>query len=213
MDDPFYLRSTNANIVKEEDIDRFLQDNPDLRPYAEKYDIELRLLDQDPFTSICYWIIGQQLSVRAADSILNRFLQLVDPLQPEIALEKTIDELRSVGLSRSKGEYIQNWAKFCIEHKNDPRLLNPGNFDSAEIMKFYTQVKGIGPWTVNMYLIFVLGKMDIFAIKDLAVKKGIQLMYNLKELPKERDAIKNYKEQWGELATIGTLLSWFVLEE
>ena len=210
---PFYLKSKSDNVVSKSHINRFMKNNPNLKSHIKKYPITLKLLDLGLFESFCYWIIGQQLSVKAADSIIGRFLKLVSPLTPENLLKIEHDDLRSVGLSNSKAEYVKNVGKFVIEHKNRNEIISPNDFSSEDLRKFFMQIKGVGPWTVNMHLIFILGKMDVFAIKDLGVKKGIKILYDLPDLPKERDAINAYSAQWGDLATIGTLLSWNVLEE
>jgi DNA-3-methyladenine glycosylase II len=173
----------------------------------------LKLLDLGLFESFCYWIIGQQLSVRAADSIIGRFLKLVVPLTPENLLTIEHDKLRSVGLSNSKAEYVKNVAQFLIDNDDRAEINSPNEFSSEDLRKFFMQIRGVGPWTVNMHLIFILGKLDVFAIKDLGVKKGIKILYDLPDLPKERLAISDYSDNWGDLATIGTLLSWNVLEE
>lgn len=210
---PFYLKSNSKNVIKKAQIIKFIKNNPELEEQVNKYPITLKLLDLELFESFCYWIIGQQLSVRAADSIIGRFLKLVVPLTPKNLL--TIDhvKLRSVGLSNSKAEYVKNVARFVIENEDRAEITSPLNFSSEDLRKFFMQIKGVGPWTVNMHLIFILGKLDVFAIKDLGVKKGIKILYDLPDLPKEKDAINAYSNNWGNLATIGTLLSWNVLEE
>ena len=200
-------------MIKKTQINRFVKDNPELKDQVNKYPITLKLLDLGLFESFCYWIIGQQLSVRAADIIIGRFLKLVIPLTPENLLTIEHDKLRSVGLSNSKAAYVKNVARFVIENNNRSEINSPSDFSSEDLRKFFMQIKGVGPWTVNMHLIFILGKLDVFAIKDLGVKKGIKILYNLSDLPNERDAINAYNNKWGDLATIGTLLSWNVLEE
>lgn len=210
---PFYLKSNSKNVIKKAQIIKFIKNNPELEEQVNKYPITLKLLDLELFESFCYWIIGQQLSVRAADSIIGRFLKLVVPLTPKNLLTIDHDKLRSVGLSNSKAEYVKNVAIFVIENEDRAEITSPLNFSSEDLRKFFMQIKGVGPWTVNMHLIFILGKLDVFAIKDLGVKKGIKILYDLPDLPKEKDAINAYSNNWGNLATIGTLLSWNVLEE
>ena len=210
---PFYLKSKSKNVINKAHINKFIKNNPELKDHIIKHPISLKLLDLELFESFCYWIIGQQLSVRAADSIIGRFLKLVVPLTPNNLLRIEHDKLRSVGLSNSKSEYVKNVAQFIIENKDRPEIKTPSDFSSEDLRTFFMQIRGVGPWTVNMHLIFILGKLDVFAIKDLGVKKGIKILYDLPDIPKERDAIKAYNNNWGDLATIGTLLSWNVLEE
>lgn len=212
MDDiPFYLKGTGKLIVDSEDLYKFKNQNPDLTSYVDKYEFNDRTLDFDLLRSFCYWIIGQQISVYAAKCITDRFLELVVPLTTENLLSTPNDKLRSVGLSRSKSEYIHNIARFIQENQDDPRITESEKYTSDELRRYFTQIRGVGPWTVNMHLIFILGKLDVYAIGDLVVRKGIQLLYNLDEIPNEKYCKENYS--WGDRATVGTLLSWRVLGE
>ncbi len=210
-DQPFYLLGKGKKIIDEEDVECFGLNNPEFMSVVKEYSFEDRVLDFDVITSFVYWIIGQQISVHAAKSITNRFLQLVNPLNAENVLNYTIDEFRDVGLSRSKAMYIQNIAKFLIENKDNPKIKDSDRFTSNELRDFFMQIKGVGPWTVNMHLIFILGKKDVFAVKDLAVRKGIKILYNLKEVPNEKECYQLCN--WGEYATVGTILAWRVLGE
>ncbi|MCY3412745.1 MAG: DNA-3-methyladenine glycosylase 2 family protein [Candidatus Heimdallarchaeota archaeon] len=211
MDDvPFYLKGTEQLIVSQDDVKNFIKQNPQLKKHISEFDFDLRILDYDLLTSFCYWIIGQQVSVRAAESITKRFLALVNPLTPEKLINTPSEALREVGLSRSKAEYVKNVAHYILDHKDHPIINHPKDYSSEEIRDFFTQIRGVGPWTVNMHLIFMMGKKDVFAPGDLAVRKGLKILYNLEAIPSIRECMKYH---WGELSTIGTLLSWYVLRE
>ncbi|MHA2252668.1 MAG: DNA-3-methyladenine glycosylase family protein [Candidatus Kariarchaeaceae archaeon] len=204
---PFYIIMDGESVISQEDVDTFIMNNPELTSYFEVYNIELRLLQMSNLQSFCSWIISQQISSIAANKILNRFLLEINPLTTKKLLTTSEDNLRRIGLSHSKIEYVYNLAKFL--DLND--IQQPEQYSSEDLRNHYTQIRGIGPWTVNMHLIFILGRMDILAVKDLVVRKGIQILYSLQKTPTEQEAI-NICKSWGKLATIGTLLAWEVVE-
>lgn len=128
-------------------------------------------------------IVGQQLSVKAAASINKRFVELFDGTfpTPEQLLAKSIDDLRSAGLSRTKASYIQDLAQHVIDGR--VTFDNIEQLSNDEIIKELTAVKGIGEWTVHMFLIFAMGRLDVLAHGDLGVRMGIMKLYNLDHPP------------------------------
>jgi DNA-3-methyladenine glycosylase II len=145
-----------------------------------------------------YWelvdsIISQQLSVKAAASIEKRFRDLFgkDFPEPDEILARSVEELRSVGLSRPKANYIRDLAQHIVDGK-----LKFDRFDQQsnhEIIAELTDVKGIGEWTAHMFLIFCMGRLDILATGDLGIKNGIRKLYGFEDIPTP--------EQIEELAT------------
>lgn len=135
-----------------------------------------------------YWelidsIISQQLSVKAAASIEKRFQELFGTEFPEPAaiLEKSIEELRSVGLSGAKAVYIRDLAQRISDGS-----LKFDKFDSLsndEIIAELTAVKGIGEWTAHMFLMFCMGRLDILATGDLGIRNGIRALYGFPDAP------------------------------
>lgn len=124
-------------------------------------------------------IIYQQISVKAADSIYNRYLELIDFEidNVERPAEIPFDDLRSVGLSRQKANYIQNISIFFSEEK-----IKEDGWDSMsdeEIIKYLTQIKGVGEWTVQMILIFTLLRPDVLPVKDYAIQVAMKRIYKL----------------------------------
>ena len=165
---------------------------------------------KDYYRSLVESIIGQQLSVKAAAAIKKRFRELFGGVFPEPALilEKSHDELRSVGLSNAKANYIRDLA----EHVLDGRI----KFDridaqsNEEISSELTDVKGIGEWTVHMFLIFCVGRLDILPTGDLGVRNAIRDLYGLdtSPTPSEVTALsKKYKWQPYE-----SVASWYLWE-
>lgn len=203
----FYLIQKGKNVITKDLLNRFITANPELTPFFEKRKIELRPLEFSHFESWTYWIISQQLSGKVADILINRFRATCEQVTPSNVLSIESDKLRNIGISRSKIEYLKNIAKFHYEGKH---IVNFETYSSDEIRDHYSKIKGIGPWTINMFLIFNLTRLDILAVNDLVVRKGIKEMYGLDAVPNVKQA-SQIGQKWGDLATIGTLLAWEVV--
>lgn len=186
----------------------FAESQPHLKSFLKEYPLELRLLDYSLLESLCYWIIGQQISARVATSIISRFHQALHPITNEKLHGLKVEDLRVLGLSNAKASYIKNTAAFFLE-QGEPDL---SQLSSQESVQLLTQIKGIGEWTAQMHLIFCEGKMDILATKDLVVRQGLEILFGLEETPNIKEATALCSD-WGELATIGTLLCWAVKGE
>lgn len=128
-------------------------------------------------------IISQQLSVKAARSIRQKFTGLFggEFPSPDQILSKSVEELRSAGLSNAKARYIQDLA---LHVKNGTVKLDILNtLSNDEIIRELTAVKGIGEWTAHMFLMFCMGRLDVLPYGDLGIKNGIQKLYGLDHLP------------------------------
>lgn len=135
-----------------------------------------------------YWelidsIISQQLSVKAAATIERRFKDLfeTDLPEPEAILAKSVDELRTAGLSNAKANYIRDLATHVLEGKLQFDTFE--QLSNQEIIAELTAVKGIGEWTAHMFLMFCMGRLDVLAIGDLGIRNGIQKLYGLDHVP------------------------------
>ena len=134
-------------------------------------------------------IISQQLSTKVAKIIFDRFLDLNSGKEPscEQVLKCTNDQLRSIGLSQSKVNYIQNVAQFFLEHQITDKQLYTMKPDA--IIELLTQIKGVGKWTVQMLMLFSLGQEDVFAVDDLGIQQAMIRLYKIKyETKKELHA-------------------------
>lgn len=154
-------------------------------------------------------IISQQLSVKAAATIAKRFVDLFPgdhfPSAGEI-LEKDIEELRAVGLSRQKATYIQDLAVKVLE--GTVQFDHLDQLTNEEIVKELTQIKGVGEWTVHMFLLFCTGRMDVLPTGDLGIKNGIQALYDLAEKPSPEVMHEVAKQNnWHPYESIA---SWYV---
>ena len=130
-------------------------------------------------------IMSQQLSTKVAAVIFRRFLALYKGKEPkpQQVLDTPHETLRAIGLSNAKVTYVHHVARFCIEHKvTDKQLLAMSN---EAIIDFLIPIKGVGQWTVEMLLMFTLGREDVFPVDDLGIQQAIIELYQLKELDKK----------------------------
>ena len=147
--------------------------------------IQMRPRRLPPFQSLAHAIIDQQLNSTAAGTILERFKGLFpeeDFPAPGQVAKATVDRLRTAGLSRPKAAYIIDLA-----NRSEAGLL-PGvndcdSLNDEEIIARLTQIKGIGRWTVEMFLIFNLGRPDVLPVHDLGVRRGFQMAYRKRKMP------------------------------
>jgi DNA-3-methyladenine glycosylase II len=155
-------------------------------------------------------IISQQLSTKVAAIIFSRFLDLFDGKEPSCAqvLECTNDELRSIGLSQSKVNYIQNVAQFFLEHNITDKQLYAMEPDA--IIEMLTQIKGVGKWTVQMLMLFSLGQEDVFAVDDLGIQQAMIRLYKIKyETKKELHAkMLTISSKWAPYRSYACLHLW-----
>ncbi|KAI9011012.1 DNA glycosylase, partial [Phycomyces nitens] len=169
-------------------------------------------------------IIYQQIHGKAAAAICTRFVKLFNPPvpvpevvtsdyswfpTPEMVLEKTPEELKTAGLSARKAEYIQALATKCKDFSVNRELLQ--NMSDDELSKFLCSVKGIGQWTVDMFMIFNLGRPNVLPVTDLAVKKGIARHFGLPISPKKfpsSEEMYRVTKIWEPYRTVATLYMW-----
>lgn len=158
-------------------------------------------------------IIGQQLSVKAAATIEKRFKGLFDDAfpEPEQILEKNIEELRTVGLSYQKAGYIQDLARHILD--GTVRFDTLDQQSNSDIIVELTKVKGIGEWTVHMFLMFCMGRLDVLPTGDLGIRTGIMRLYGLETLPNP-DAVRLVAEryQWHPYESVASWYIWQSLD-
>jgi DNA-3-methyladenine glycosylase II len=154
-------------------------------------------------------IISQQLSVKAAASILKRFVDLFEGEEfptPDQILEVDIETLRGVGLSRQKANYIQDLAVKVLE--GTIRFNHLDVLSNEDVVKELTQIKGVGVWTVHMFLLFCMGRLDVLPVGDLGIKNGMQRLYDLPTRPEPEDMEKIAKKNnWHPYESVA---SWYV---
>jgi DNA-3-methyladenine glycosylase II len=160
---------------------------------------------------LCRSIVYQQLSGKAASTIMMRFLGLYAPdtLTPEALLQTTDDTLRGIGLSRQKITYLKDLATQIQAGALQLALL-PRHSD-AEVIYQLMGVKGIGRWTAEMFLIFALGRLDVFPVDDLGIRKAMQRAYGYKRLPAPV-TMRRHARKWIPYRTIATWYLWRSLD-
>lgn len=138
---------------------------------------------RDYYRELVDSIISQQLSVKAAASIFQRFLALFDGVFPEPAaiLRYTPAAYRAAGLSYAKANYIRDLAQHVIEGR--VKFDHLDGLSNQAIVQELTAVKGIGEWTAHMFLIFCMGRLDVLATGDLGIRNGVQALYRLPTVP------------------------------
>ena len=162
-----------------------------------------------PFQSIIHAIIHQQLSGNVARVIFDRFIALFGNSNfptPEEVVNIDLESLRGVGLSRSKAAYIKGLAEMVLMGRV-PSIEECDRLSDEEIKDHLTEIKGIGPWTVEMLLIFNFGRPDILPIHDLGVRKGFQIAYKKRELPTPKQ-LERFGRKWKPYRTMATLYLW-----
>ena len=138
----------------------------------EQGEIKLRRRKNIPLR-LCASIMSQQLSVKVAEVIYKRFLNLYGKTEPtpQEIFNTSNEKLRAIGLSNSKVNYVKNVAQFAMENGMDEKKLS--KMTDEEVIEYLTPIKGVGRWTVEMLLIFTLGREDVFAVDDLGIQNGM----------------------------------------
>ena len=173
------------------------------------YPNEYLTINSNYFHCLLNSIIGQQISVSAATSIKKRFFSLNKNINPKNVMQINTKSFSKVGLSKQKISYIKNIANFFLENKGF--LKNINNYSEIEIEKKLIEIKGIGPWTINMFFIFGLGKSDIFPKGDLGFLKAISISYK-KKIPISENQLKKLHNKWTPYNTIATWYLWRSLD-
>jgi DNA-3-methyladenine glycosylase II len=159
----------------------------------------------DHFAILVRAIISQQISSKAAIAIGNRLLEKVKSFRPKRLLAASEDDLRGAGLSRGKQLSIRDLAEKCQSRAVPIKKL--ADMSDADVVETLTQVRGIGPWTAEMFLIFSLGRLDVLPVGDYGLRAGVQKHYALSELPK-KDTLHELTQSWKPFRTIGTWYIW-----
>lgn len=159
----------------------------------------------DPFYSLCRSIIGQQISVKAADSIWLKFEKIIKKIKPINLIKLPKAKLASIGLSRQKILYLKIIAKEFFKKTLDIKNLQKMSDDEA--IKSLVRIKGIGVWTAQMFLIFNLKRSNIFPFSDIGLIKAISKNYR-KEYPLKKEELDYFKNKWHPYSTVATWYMW-----
>lgn len=173
---------------------------PEPTPYAAKEDLYLALLDS---------VMGQQLSIKAADTIFGRFLDLFPDRYPDatLLLQMPDDTIRKAGLSGAKLSYARNIARFHLDTPITVQRL--GGLTDEQILAELTTIKGVGTWTVQMLLMFAMNRPDVFSPGDLIIRQMMVRHYGLTETGRAlMDRLHGIAEGWKPHRTLACRYLW-----
>ena len=182
------------------------RNDPVIMKIIKLYSGDKMQLKNNAFLTLVRSVVGQQISVKAADSVWKKLEELCrGSIESERIKSFSEDELRSAGLSRSKANYIQNIAK------SDILEVNWSNLDDEEAIDLLCKIKGIGRWTAEMFLIFHLARPNILPLGDIGLIKAIELNYNNGE-KMSKEELEAYRQKWNPWCTVATWYLWRSLD-
>ena len=163
----------------------------------------------DPFYTLSRSIVGQQISVKAAQAVWNKIEQKVNIINPKKINDLHFMSLKSCGLSRQKIAYLKSLSKAFINYEIDPAKWT--GFSDEKIISELTKVKGIGRWTAEMFLIFNLCRPDVFPVDDIGLLKGISNCYNI-DHPISKEYAMELSNKWKPWRSVATWYFWRSLD-
>ena len=190
-----------------------LSRHKEFAPLVKKHGLPPLKRGTNIFKSLCQAIIYQQVSGRATQSILKKFVGLYPQKKfptPADILATSAETLRSTGVSPQKAGYLRDLAQKYIDGTLQPKQLT--KMTSDEIVDHLTQVKGIGVWSVHMLLIFTLGRPDVLPTGDLGIKKGFQVLYGMKSLP-SHTTMERLAKPWRAHASHASWYLWRLADD
>ena len=166
-------------------------------------------INEDFFSVLANNIVVQQISLKAADVIWNRLLKLFDnEITPEKVLAMDFDKIKNVGISSKKVEYLKNAAQKIVSKELDIEKLK--YMSDEEVTKELLKLYGVGNWTVEMLLIFSLGRRDILSYGDLTIIRGLKMLYNIEKIDKK--IFEKYRKLYSPYGSIASLYLWYIAE-
>ena len=190
---------------------KFYLSNKDkvLKKLIQTYKNEYLNLNSNYFHSLINSIIGQQISVSAADSMKTKFFKLKRNITPQTVSKLRTTDLRKCGLSRQKILYIRNISKFFLQNKKFIKNINKSS--EEEIYNNLIEIKGVGNWTIHMFLMFSYGSSNIFPTGDLGFLKAISKLYKF-QLPISERKLKLLYKKWSPYSSQATWYLWRSLD-
>ena len=163
-----------------------------------------REVDPDPISAIIGSIVSQQISNKAAETVLGRLLQSVGAITPQNLAAADASEIQKCGMSYRKAGYIMGVAQAAVTKSLDFDIL--ATLSDEEIIKKLSALQGVGVWTAEMLLIFSLQRPNVVSFGDLAIRRGMMNLYGLKELKKDQFAV--YKKRYTPYGSVASLYLW-----
>ena len=194
--DPQLLRKAQRHLARRDSV---------LRPLIRAVGPCTLKHSPDHFATLVRSIVSQQISTKAAIVIGNRLLEAVGRFQPRRILAASDEALRAAGLSQGKRLSLRDLAEKCLDGTVPLKKL--ARLDDEAVAESLIQVRGIGPWTADMFLIFSLGRLDVLPVGDYGLRAGVQKHYELPDLPK-KETLHEMTESWKPFRSIGTWYIW-----
>ena len=197
-------RLNNSNLLIAFD---YLKKDPVMSFFISKFGNEIDVNERNNYNhaiALCNLIIEQQISFKAAITIKKKFLDLISNKSNKQILELDNSIFQKLGVSFKKVEYMKNVLSFFTENH-----LDLDNLDQNQIEKKLIEIKGIGKWTIEMFLMFVVLKPDIFSFGDLALINSIKKNYGITD----KNEISKLTLIWSPYRTVASLLLWFSIEK
>ena len=180
-----------------------------LKNIISSYSSENLNINLNYYHSLINSIIGQQISVTAAKTVKNKFFNLHNNISPSNVLNLDLKLIKKCGLSKQKIMYIKNISSFFIKNKNF--IKNIKKYDELFIKEKLIEIKGVGNWTADMFLMFSFGSPNIFPDGDLGFLKAISKAYK-KDLPLNKNYLSKLKKRWSPYNSIATWYLWRSLD-
>lgn len=165
-----------------------------------------RALDPDLFSATAHHIIGQQVSLEAQRTVWNRMQQLLGQVSPETVAAASVDDLQACGITFRKAEYIHEFAQKVVSEEFD--LNGVREMDDEAAIASLSSLRGIGTWTAEMILLFCLGRKNIFAYDDLAIQRGLRMVYHHRAIT--RPLFEKYRRRFSPYCSVASLYLWEV---
>lgn len=186
------------------EIDYLKASDPKLGQLIDKIGFIKRQIIPDPFVALISSVVSQQISNKAAETVWNRFLDLVGSITPENILRTDQAAIQSCGMSHRKVSYIIGIAEAAKTGTID--FNNLASLSNETIIDQLTALNGVGVWTAEMLLIFSLGRPDILSYNDLGIRRGIINLYGLEALNKKQ--FEQYRKRYSPYGTIASFYLW-----
>jgi DNA-3-methyladenine glycosylase II len=199
-------------VAHHKKIAHLKKSDPKLKAIIERIKLREIAIARGPFEALVEAIVSQQLSIKAADTIFARFVALTPGKKfptPRQVLALPAMKIRKAGLSKMKVSFIKDLAKKIFD--KTVNLKGIYSLTDEEVIEHLTRVKGIGPWTAEMFLIFSLGREDIFSYGDLGLKNAIRKIYRLKKHPTPAQT-KKITDRWRPYRSLGSRYLWASLD-
>lgn len=188
------------------EIDYLKSKDSKLKEVIDKLGYIKREVDSDLFSSVIHNIIGQQISTKALKTIWQRLNDKVDDIKPENITEMSIEDIKNLGMTYRKAEYIKDFTSKIMSGEFDIDALN--DMSDEEIIKELSNLKGIGKWTAEMIMTFSMQRPDIVSYGDLAILRGMRMLYHHRKITPE--LFNKYKRRYSPYGTVASLYLWAI---